>query len=144
MDLWIWLQDLLDVQKLPERPFRVDENLLDWLQDIAEQEQCTPEEVAVRLLSEALQERKADEENLRSWQSLSVREQEITALTCLNFTNRQIAAHLNISPETVKTHLRNILYKLGATSKQELRARLARWDFSDWSPSPQPWGKNRF
>ena len=49
-----------------------------------------------------------------------------------DLTNRQIAARLMISPETVKTHLRNAQYKFDVHSKAELRALLSDWDFSAW------------
>jgi two-component system nitrate/nitrite response regulator NarP len=63
---------------------------------------------------------------------LSPREQQVVALTCLNLTNRQIAAKLVITPETAKTHVRNILRKFNLHSKVELREALSDWDFSDW------------
>jgi DNA-binding CsgD family transcriptional regulator len=56
----------------------------------------------------------------------------VTALTCLGYTNRQIAARLVLSPETVKTHLRNVLRKFDLPTKAELRRALADWDFGDW------------
>ena len=61
------------------------------------------------------------------------REQQIAALACMNYTNRQIAAHLFISPETVKTHMRNVLRKFDLHSKAELRQTLGDWDFSSWA-----------
>ncbi len=67
-----------------------------------------------------------------NWESLSPREQDVTALSCLGFTNRQIAARLSLSPETIKTHVRNVLSKFGINSKSELRHILAGWDFSAW------------
>ncbi len=136
MDLWTWLRDFLEIDTTPEnRPFS-NQDLIANIEELAERENCSPEEIATRLLSEALQARSARDEILLCWQTLSFREQEITALTCLNLTNRQIAARLNISPETVKTHLRNILYKFGITTKQELRRLLSEWDFSNWLTSP--------
>ena len=66
------------------------------------------------------------------WESLSPREQDVAALSCLGFTNRQIAARLSLSPETIKTHVRNLLSKFGINSKSELRHILAGWDFSAW------------
>jgi DNA-binding CsgD family transcriptional regulator len=56
----------------------------------------------------------------------------VAALTRLNFTNRQIAARLMITPETAKTHVRNVLRKFDLHSKAELRRALADWDFSAW------------
>jgi len=43
------------------------------------------------------------------WQSLSPREQEVTALVCLGYTNGEIASKLKVSPTTIKSHVRNIL-----------------------------------
>jgi len=55
------------------------------------------------------------------WESLSPRQREIVILICQGYTNPQIAAELYISPETVKTHIRRILYKFSLNSKAELR-----------------------
>jgi DNA-binding CsgD family transcriptional regulator len=73
-----------------------------------------------------------DDGLLARWGFLSAREQQVAALTCLNFTNRQIAARLRITPETAKTHVRNVLRKFDLHSKAELRRALADWDFSAW------------
>jgi DNA-binding CsgD family transcriptional regulator len=134
MDLWKWLANLF---RGPEsdstrRSFQFDEGLVESLQDLADREQRSPSEIAASLLSEALIERQTLEMHFQQWHSLSQREQQITALISLNYTNRQIAAELNISPETVKSHVRNILYKFNARSKQELRQALSQWDFSAW------------
>lgn len=56
----------------------------------------------------------------------------MTALTCLRFTNPQIAARLGLSKETVKTYLQKVLNKLGLQSKADLRVVFAGWDFSAW------------
>jgi DNA-binding CsgD family transcriptional regulator len=135
MDFWKWLANLLGGSEpdTTRRSFQFDEGLVESLQDLAEREQRSPSEMAASLLSEALSERQTLEMHFQQWHSLSRREQEITALISLNYTNRQIAAELNISPETVKSHMRNILYKFSAHSKQELRQTLSQWDFSAWT-----------
>lgn len=133
MSFW---QRLLHLLGLTERPtrlhFEVDEELIESLQELAEQQRRPEDEVAAELLSYALARRDADEGNLARWNSLTPREQEVAALVCLGNTNRQIAARLVISPETVKTHVRNALLKFGLRSKAELRRELADWDFSAW------------
>jgi DNA-binding CsgD family transcriptional regulator len=50
----------------------------------------------------------------------------------LNYTNRQIAACLQISPWTVTTHTRNVLSRFNLHTKKELRRALASWDFTAW------------
>ena len=110
--------------------FHADEDLLQSLQTIAEREQRRTGEVASELLSSALARRQVDDGLLSHWCFLSPREQQVAALTCLNFTNRQIAAKLLVTPETAKT--RNVLRKFDLHSKAELRRALADWDFSAW------------
>jgi DNA-binding CsgD family transcriptional regulator len=66
------------------------------------------------------------------WILLSPREQDVTALTCLRYTNPQIAARLGLSKETVKTYLQKVLNKFGLQSKADLRVMFANWDFSAW------------
>lgn len=112
--------------------FHADEELIQFLRTIAEREQRQTSEVAFELLSSALARRQVNDEHVAHWQILSPREQQVAALICLNFTNRQIGARLMISPETAKTHVRNVLRKFGLHSKAELRQALADWDFSAW------------
>jgi DNA-binding CsgD family transcriptional regulator len=114
-----------------------DASLLRSLRDLAAREQRPPEEVIASLLNQALQERQAAESSWKRWQVLTPREQQIAALVCLNHTSRQIAACLVISPETVKTHVSNLLRKFGLRTRQELRQFLAGWDFSAWEQLPR-------
>ena len=68
----------------------------------------------------------------RRWTTLSQREQEVAALICLGYTNREIAEKLVISPDTVKTHLKNILYKFDLHRKDDLRILLIDWDLESY------------
>lgn len=52
--------------------------------------------------------------------SLTKREKEITLLLLQGLTNRETAATLSISENTLKTHIRNIYRKVGVTQKREL------------------------
>lgn len=110
----------------------LDKNLVRSVRDLARREQRAPDEVIVSLLNQAILGRQAAEHNWRRWQALTPRERQITALVCLNLTSRQVAARLVISPETVKTHVRNILRKFGLRSRAQLRRALAGWDFKTW------------
>ena len=116
----------------PQRRYNLEEDLLQSLQNLAERERRSQDDLAAELLTYALTQRAIEDENLHRWQELTQREQQVAALTCLNFTNRQMAAYLVISPETVKTHVRNVLSKFNLHSKAELRKLLKDWDFSDW------------
>jgi len=133
MDLWRRVVKLVGGFAPAKRTFRFDEKLIASLQDMAHREQRSTEELAASLLTQAIQQRQAVDARQQDWWSLSQREQEVAALVCLNYTNRQIASLLNISPETVKSHLRNVLYKFNLHNKQELKQALEEWDFSAWT-----------
>lgn len=102
------------------------------LRIIAEREQRSPEEVANSILEDALRGDYSDEVMYANWRMLTPREQQITMLICLNYTTRQIATRLNISPETVKTHVANIIHKLELPDRHHLRLLFNAWDFSPW------------
>jgi DNA-binding NarL/FixJ family response regulator len=55
---------------------------------------------------------------------LTRRERQVAALVCLGFTNRQIAHHLHISPETARFHFRAAAGKLGLRGRATLRQRI--------------------
>ena len=124
--------NVLGKSAISKRSFQINERLIASLQEQADLEQLSADELVDNLLTKGLQERQAMNARLRDWSALSSREQEVAALTCLNYTNRQIAAQLNVSPETVKTHIRNALVKFNLRTKQDLKQSLAGWDFSAW------------
>ena len=103
-----------------------------YLSQIAASANVSRQETAQELLKNALLERQVAEVHLAHWRALTPRQQQIAALACLNFTNRQIAAKLNLSPQTVKAHMRNLLHRFDLHSKSELRQALEDWDFSAW------------
>lgn len=138
MSLWQKLLQTLGLQG-SKRTFELDQPLVEALQHLARRENRPQDEVAMDLLSSALEQHQAAQDNLRVWRLLSAREQQVAALICLNYTNRQIASRLVISTETVKSHVRAVLRKFRVHSKSELRRALAEWDFSEWE-RPQPWG----
>jgi DNA-binding NarL/FixJ family response regulator len=91
-------------------------------------------QVEAELLAAGLESLETYDGLKRRWESLSQREQEVTALTCRGYTNRQMAASLNLSTSTIKGYMRQALNKWHAHSKDELRVMLVQWDFSDWGP----------
>ena len=112
--------------------FELEQPYSELLHILAEAQQRPAEQVAAELLMGALAERHKADLNLTRWRTLSPREQEVAALICLNQTNKEIAARLRLSPETVKTHVRNLLAKFRLRSRAELRQVLSDWDFSAW------------
>ena len=127
MFIWRRLRNALDRQVL-----QLDLPLIKSLEDLAEREQRTKEAVAADLLSLALQQRRAADDNLRCWGLLSPREQEVAALACLGYSNAQIGYRLVLSIDTVKTHMRHAMQKFSVSSRKELGMLLRDWDFSAW------------
>jgi two-component system nitrate/nitrite response regulator NarL len=108
------------------------EDLLQRVESLAERDKRTPDEVIFSLISQAFEAQRGLDSAHQHWQALSPREKQVAALVCTGLTGRQAAARLVISPETVKTHMRHILRKIGLRSRRELRAMLDGWDLSEW------------
>ncbi|NJN44426.1 MAG: hypothetical protein HC806_06710 [Anaerolineae bacterium] len=139
MNLWNWLRRIFDREEKPSSRFDSDiyegaiqlehRAITGPLHEIAEQQQRSPEDVANDILSHAIEEYEHLDEKLAKWNTLSPREQEVAALACLGYTNQSIADKLFISPNTVKTHIRNVQQKFNIRSKAQLRQMLGGWDF---------------
>ena len=114
------------------RYYEISESLQVTLSTLARHEGRPEHEILPDLVAAGLDRYRSVEELWPIWESLSPREQDVTALTCLGLTNRQIAARLYLSPDTIKTHIRNVLHKFGLNGKREIRHILAGWDFSAW------------
>jgi DNA-binding CsgD family transcriptional regulator len=69
---------------------------------------------------------------MEKWETLSARERDVAALICLGYTNELIAERLVIAPNTVKTHVTNVLRKFQVSSRYEIQNIFAEWDFSAW------------
>jgi DNA-binding CsgD family transcriptional regulator len=127
----------LGFSRTPEtQKYSLDASLYTALNSLAEEQQRSPEDLASSFVASGLALQSEQKELWQRWQSLSPREQDVAALACLGYTNRQIGAVLSISPETVKTHLRNALVKFNLHTRSELHMLLQRWDFSAWEPHP--------
>ena len=112
--------------------YALDADLHDALLKQVGGEERRADELAAELVSSGLAQMRDNEGLKERWQRLSHRQQNVTALTCLGYTNRQIAARLGISEETVKTHVQNMLVKFNLHGKAELQTALKEWDFSAW------------
>jgi len=96
--LWRWLKAPYHSRVLF---LKLDPLNARYLQQIAAKTGFSRQQIAQDLLNNALLDRQVSEAHLTHWQALTPRQQQVAALTCLNFTNRQIAARLSISPQTV-------------------------------------------
>ena len=114
------------------RYYKLDEPLQSMLETLAVQEQRPAEDIQADLIEAGLAQRQFSNEVWQHWDSLSPREKEVTVLTCMGYTNRQISTTLHISIDTVRTHMRNILFKFRLHGKTEMRQALDGWDFSEW------------
>jgi DNA-binding CsgD family transcriptional regulator len=54
------------------------------------------------------------------WNSLTEAEVKVATLIADGATNREVAARLHLSPNTVKAHVRNAFAKLGVNSRSQL------------------------
>ena len=101
--------------------FEVNEELSTQLRLAARTSEQAPETLAAELLTRGLEQDAQRAQVQTTLKTLSPREQEVTWFTARGYTNRQIADILVLSPETVKTHVRHVLEKLGVRSKADLR-----------------------
>ncbi len=132
MPLLDFLLKLFGLRRQSEaQKYSFDVSLYPALESLAGQDQLSPDEI-YRLANDALSRRQVDAELWNRWESLTSRQQQVAALICLGYTNRQISAKLGISIATVHTHSGRIQYVFGVNSKSDLRHMLAAWDFRDW------------
>jgi len=132
------LRKLLQKKKESDsRTLHADQELLAAIQEAAQEQDRTEEEIWMDFARTGRdQYLEANELEVR-WDTLTEREQEVTALACLGCRNYEIAETLGISHETVKTHLQNIFTKFDIRSRKELRLALKDWRFEEWWESRQ-------
>jgi DNA-binding CsgD family transcriptional regulator len=135
MSIWDRFLYLIGKRPTPDpRTYHLElsDSLQVSLSTIAKDEGRPEHELIPELLNAGLTQYSSNERLWKQWESLSPREKEVAALVCLGHTNREIAARLNISPETVKDRLETALRKFHLTKRTELRVALAHWDFSEF------------
>jgi DNA-binding CsgD family transcriptional regulator len=113
--------------------YSLDIRLTETLRDLAEAENRSPGEIAADLIVFGLAQQNGQYDLYQRWQKLSPREQDVAALICLHYTNRQIARHLYLSENTVRTHSHNVMVKFAVNNRADLRRLLDNWDFSAWN-----------
>ena len=107
------------------------------LNELAYERGINMEDLAMEMLGkEIIKQYQSTNSNIQNWESLSERQQEVAALACLGNTNAEIAEKLDISLETVKTHMKVILRKFKVRGRHQLRYILRKWDFIDFDFPP--------
>ncbi len=95
------------------------QELLAAAKSAADGEVLIDPQTLARLLPQVARERELKRDALMLLEDLTEREKEILGLLAHGMRNDAIAAQLYISPQTVQTHVRNILGKLRVHSKLE-------------------------
>ncbi len=116
----------------PRLVLEVDGALADQLLRAAQAQDLPAEILANDLLMQAVEQESLRLRAEAALTRLTPREREVARWVVLGHTNRRIAATLVVSPETVKTHIRHTLEKLGVRSKAELRLRLSEMGVRRW------------
>lgn len=134
MSIWHVFQKIFRPERnaAARRSFALDGDLLLSLEKLAFYRGSTPRQMAADMLARELKSVEMDRKIKLKWQTLSEREQEVAALVCLQLRTNQIATRLQIAPETVRSHVHNILTKMGLPNRIILRQLLADLDFSQW------------
>src|SRR5512146_2288257 len=125
-------------RKLKQRKLRAylhDEQLIVHVRKVAGEQQRHEQEVYDDILQAGMKALQ-DQGGYRDvWASLSQREQQVAALTCLGYRSYEIADMLGVSYDTVRTHSKHIYAKFGL-NRQQLRIALQDWDFRGWLDKP--------
>jgi DNA-binding CsgD family transcriptional regulator len=135
MSIWDRFLYLIGLRPTPApRTYHLDlsDSLQTTLSTIAKDEGRPEAELIPELLNAGLTQYTSNERLWNKWELLSSREKDVAALVCLGYTNREVAARLNISPETVKDRLAAVFRKFGINKRNDLRLLLSIWDFSAW------------
>jgi len=91
----------------------LDDETCRLLADFATKSQMTLEEAAICWLGLPTSAFRQDQEVAQQWAALTAREQQVVALCCLEYSDHEIAATLDIAFGTARTHLYKAMDKLG-------------------------------
>lgn len=115
-----------------KRRYHVDLDMAAYLQDLAAEKDNDPQQVAKEIFAEGIISHFQNEHIHQIWERLTPREQEVTALVCLGYTNNEISTKLMISPNTVKSHISHVMSKFGGAKRAKIQRLLGDWDFREW------------
>jgi len=124
MSIWERFLHLIGKRPKPDsspRTFELSESLQVTLSKFAQHAGRPDDEFTSDMVAAGLKQYILREKMKQKWQSLTPREKDVARLIHKGMTNEQIAKRLLISPETVKTHVANILSKFEVRKKSDLR-----------------------
>ena len=93
--------------------------LLETIRRAADGEIVMPTSLLMGLLMRLPRDKAATYKDEKGWERLTVREQEILELLAKGKSGNEIAEELHIAPLTVRTHIRNMMSKMGVHSRLE-------------------------
>ena len=94
-------------------------DLLETIRKAADGEIVMPTSLLVGLLMRMPRDKAAAYQDNKGWERLTVREQEVLERLASGKTGDEIAEELHIAPLTVRTHIRNLMSKMGVHSRLE-------------------------
>lgn len=94
-------------------------DFFDALHKVSEGEIVMPPNLLIGLLRRVPRDRAVMHKDGRLWERLTPRESEILMCLAAGKSGSAIAEELNITPLTVRTHVRNLMSKLGVHSRLE-------------------------
>jgi DNA-binding CsgD family transcriptional regulator len=124
MSIWQRFLHLIGKRPKPKsspRTFEFSESLQVTLSKLAQHEGRPEHEFTSDLVAAGLKQYLLRENLKPKWRSLTPREKDVARLIHKGLTNDQIAKRLSLSPETIKTHVANVLLKFGVKRKSDLR-----------------------
>ena len=133
MSIWRKLLSLVGLRPISApRKYELSESMQVTLTTLSQHDGRPEDELIHDLLAAGLTQYYSFDVLVQRWETLSSREKQVTALVCLGYTNKEIGLKLSISPETVRTHVKNALTKFNLQKRAELNLVLKGWDFSGW------------
>jgi DNA-binding NarL/FixJ family response regulator len=97
-------------------------DLVDAIRSVHRGDTLVPAQMLGSLLERLIRRRQEQDEAVRRLGRLTAREREVLSLLALGGDNDSIAQSLVISPQTARTHIQNVLVKLGVHSRLEAAA----------------------
>lgn len=132
MSIWKWMLSLIGLRTNARSRSPKNTNLRLHIRQIAEHESRPEPEIVHELLVAGLHKYYSHQDVISKWELLSARQKEVALLIEKGMTNEQIALRLGIALPTVKTHVANILLKLQANEKSDVRHMLGVMKRNHW------------